>query len=69
LRTKQEQPSGGLLVALAGLPLLDPQVAQQPVERLLVGVVVLAAGISDEAPLAAPRKGWLERVLEALRRR
>jgi hypothetical protein len=46
-----------------------PQVAHQPVERLLVGVVLLPAGISDEAPLAAPRKGWLERVLEALRRR
>jgi hypothetical protein len=47
-----------------------PQVAQQPVERLLVGVVLLPAGISDEAlPLAEARKGWLERLIEAVRRR
>jgi hypothetical protein len=34
----------GLLAALAELCLLDPQVAQQPVERLLVGIVLLPAG-------------------------
>jgi hypothetical protein len=35
------------------LPLLDPQVAQQPVERLRVGVVLLPAGeVADVA-------GWV----------
>jgi len=39
---------------LAGLRPLDPQVAQQPVERLLVGVVVLALG-----EVAGPAILWL----------
>jgi hypothetical protein len=51
------------------LRLLDPQVAQQPIERLLVGIVLLPAEVSDETPLAEARKGWLERLLDAVRRR
>ena len=37
------------------LRLLDPQVVQQPVERLLVGVVLLPAG---EVADAAGQIGW-----------
>ena len=46
---EQGQALYGLLAALAGLRLLDPQVAQQPVEGLLVGVVLLPAGEVIEA--------------------
>jgi hypothetical protein len=46
---KRDRRCTGLLVALAGLRLLDPQVAQRPVKRLLVGVVLLPAGEVIEA--------------------
>ena len=42
---------------------LDPQVAQQPIERLLVGVVILPAGALNirrpAGPKGPPREGGL----------
>ncbi len=61
-----EQALYGLLAALVGLRLLGPQVAQQPVERLLVGVVLLPA--REAADVAGPAQLYRPGLFCALNR-